>query len=279
MNLSTYVAGVRSLRWCALPLVCLVVAACSSTPSDPPVPPVLSPIGAKSVMQGDLLAFGVAAQGDNGAWPALSTSALPSGADFTDNLDGTGSFDWIPSLSQSGNFTVVFRAQSDGLYDSELVQILVTTLPPAPPKDTVFITSDTVLAGEIAEVELVLSNPDSAVAGLNIWLESTGGILYDTAEALLPRFPVTGMSWISNRYDSISVMSLLMVDFNPPLDYVSPGSGPLFRLHFTVPLSTPPGVYLLDTTSQVVPNGLDMSYRSGLSVPRVGFVPGQIVVQ
>jgi len=42
---------------------------------------------------------------------------------------------------------------------------------------------------------------------------------------------------------------------------------------------TQPGVYVIDTTGVVVPRGLDLSYRSGLGVPRVGFVPGQIVVQ
>lgn len=151
--------------------------------------------------------------------------------------------------------------------------------PPTAPVDSVLITADTVQAGDTAELQLILVNPDSAVAGLNIWLEAGGAILYDTAEALLPRFPVSGMSWISQRHDSVSTMSLLMLDFNPPLDFVAAGSGPLFKLRFKVPLSTAPGVYNVDTTGRFIPRGLDLSYRSGLAVPRVGFVPGQIVVQ
>jgi hypothetical protein len=257
----------------------LTLAACTSKSTDPAPPLVLSPIGGKSVVEGELLHFGVSAQGGSGSWPSLSTSPLPSGADFTDNLDGTGTFDWTPASSQVGNYSVVFRAETGGLADSEVVLIQVTDQPPAPPVDTVYLTSDTVSAGDTAVIDLILSNPDSAVAGLNIWLEASAGLRYDTAEALLPRFPVTGMSWSSQRHDSINVMSLLMVDFNLPLDFVSPGSGPLFRLRFSVSPTQPPGTYLVDTTGIVLPRGVDIAYRSGLSVPRVGFVPGQIVVQ
>jgi hypothetical protein len=152
--------------------------------------------------------------------------------------------------------------------------------PPAPsPKDSIFVTSDTVSAGDTAVVQVVLSNPDSAVAGLNIWLRAVPGIVYDTAAPLLPRFPVTGMSWSTSRRDSIQVMSFLMVDFSLPLDFVSPGSGPLFEVRFVVSPSQAPGAYLIDTTNVIVPRGLDIAYRSGASVPAVGFVPGQIVVQ
>jgi hypothetical protein len=147
------------------------------------------------------------------------------------------------------------------------------------PIDSIFITSDTVFAGDTAEVMMVLSNPDSAVAGLNIWLESVPGILYDTTEALLPRFPTTGMTWSTQRHDSIAVMALLMVDFTIPLDYVAPGNGPLFKIRFAVSPTQAPGTYAIDTTSVFLPRGVDISYRSGQAVPTVGFVPGQIVVQ
>lgn len=159
-------------------LLLMALAACSSQPTDPAEPPVLDPIGGKSVMEGDLLVFGVSAQGQGQSWPALSTSSLPTGADFTDHLDGTGTFEWTPSASQAGNYPVVFRAQSDGLSDSEIVLIVVTSVPPAPPRDTIMITTDTVTAGGIAEVDLVLINPDSSVAGLNIWLATPPDILY-----------------------------------------------------------------------------------------------------
>lgn len=155
----------------------------------------------------------------------------------------------------------------------------VPTPNPVAPRDSVIITGDTVSAGDTAEVEFVLSNPDSAVAGINIWLESAPGILYDTAEALWPRFPVGGMTWTSQRHDSIQAVSLLMVDFIRPLDYVSPGRGPLFKVRFVVSATQAPGTYALDTTKVILPRGVDISYRSGTLVPAVGFLAGQIVVQ
>ena len=269
----------RSAALCACAGLVAVLCACSDNPAEPVNPPVLAPIGSKNVLQGEQLLFGVSAQASGGSWPALSASPLPSGATFTDHLDGTGTFDWTPSLSQVGNHSVVFRAGVGGLTDSEVVLIQVLSQPPPPPRDSVFITSDTVFAGDTAVLELILSNPDSAVAGLNIWLRSSPDILYDTAEAVSPRFPVTSMTWSSQRHDSVHVLSILMVDFTVPLDYVPPGSGPLFRLRFVVPSTQTPGIYTVDTTSYFVPRGLDISYRSGVSVPAVGFVPGQIVVQ
>jgi hypothetical protein len=151
--------------------------------------------------------------------------------------------------------------------------------PPTEPTDSVFITADTVAAGDTAVVQLVLVNPDSAVAALNIWLRTVPGILYDTGAPLLPRFPATGLDWSTARHDSIQAMSLLIVDFTPPLDYIASGSGPVFQLRFRVSPSQAPGTYSIDTTNAVVPRGLDMSYRSGASVPSVGFVAGKIVVQ
>lgn len=240
------------------------------------MPPVLSPIGTKSVVENEMLTFGVSAQGDGQSWPDLSTSTLPSGAVFTDHSDGTGTFSWTPSSGQEGNYPVVFRALQNGLADSEAVLIQVMS---EPPKDSVWITSDTVFAGDTAEVLLVLVNPDSSVAALNIWLNSPAGILYDTTTPVTPRFPVTGMTWSTQRHDSIQTMALLMVDYNDPLDFVPPGAGPLFALRFVVSPSQSPGVYAIDTTGVVLPRGVDISYRSGQSIPGVTFVPGQVVVQ
>jgi len=264
---------------CLLAGLTLGLGACSSKSADPATPPSLAAIGNQNVTAGQLLSFAVTATGSGSGWPTLSTSTLPTGAAFTDRLDGSGTFDWTPSAGQVGNHPVVFRATEGGLADSEIVLIQVTSVPPAPPKDSIFITSDTVFAGDTAEVMLVLSNPDSAVAGLNIWLESVPGILFDTAQALWPRFANATMLSTTQRHDSVAVMALLMVDFTLPLDYVAPGTGPLFKLRFAVSPSQAPGTYLIDTTSMFMPRGVDISYRSGQGVPTVGFVPGQIVVQ
>ncbi|MCH7948677.1 MAG: tandem-95 repeat protein, partial [candidate division Zixibacteria bacterium] len=88
--------------------------------------PVLSAIGAQSTTENVLLSFGVSAT-DIESTPTLTTSTLPTGAVFTDNGNGTGSFDWTPDLTQSGSYNVTFYATDDSsAVDSEVVTITVT---------------------------------------------------------------------------------------------------------------------------------------------------------
>jgi len=87
--------------------------------------PLLAAIGAQSTTENVQLTFGVSAT-DIESTPALTTSALPSGASFTDNHDGTGSFDWTPDFLQSGDHIVMFYATDDSsAVDSEEVTITV----------------------------------------------------------------------------------------------------------------------------------------------------------
>ncbi len=89
-------------------------------------PPVLAAIGAQSTSEGVLLAFGVTASDADGTTPTLTTSTLPTGAGFTDNGNGTGSFTWTPTLSQAGTYPVTFYASDGVAIDSEVVTITVT---------------------------------------------------------------------------------------------------------------------------------------------------------
>ncbi len=94
--------------------------------------PVLNPIGAKTVDEGANLNFGVTAT-DAESIPTLTTSALPAGATFIDNLNGSGTFDWTPTFSQSGSYNVTFYATDDSLaVDSEIVTITVNNVNQAP---------------------------------------------------------------------------------------------------------------------------------------------------
>ncbi|HWR84337.1 MAG TPA: putative Ig domain-containing protein, partial [Candidatus Deferrimicrobium sp.] len=90
-------------------------------------PPVLDPIGPRSVNEGLNLNFGVTTSDADATIPRCSTSTLPSGATFVDNLDGTGTFDWTPTHFQAAVYNVTFYAvdavTSD--IDSELVQLTV----------------------------------------------------------------------------------------------------------------------------------------------------------
>ncbi len=64
-------------------------------------------------VEGDLLEFAVTATDPEGETLTLSASNLPEGADFIDNGDGTGTFNWTPAIGQAGDYAPVFRA-SDG---------------------------------------------------------------------------------------------------------------------------------------------------------------------
>ncbi|MCK4606240.1 MAG: hypothetical protein KAU35_02970, partial [candidate division Zixibacteria bacterium] len=56
--------------------------------------PVLDSIGQQWTSENMLLTFGVSASDPDGTTPMLLTSTLPTGAGFTDNVDGTGDFTW-----------------------------------------------------------------------------------------------------------------------------------------------------------------------------------------
>jgi len=90
------------------------------------LPPVLAAIGPRSVTEGVNLSFGISAGDADGFIPVLTSSSLPSGASFSDNGNGTGTFGWTPVFNQSGIYTVTFYATDDSLaVDSEVVTITV----------------------------------------------------------------------------------------------------------------------------------------------------------
>ncbi|MCH7947888.1 MAG: tandem-95 repeat protein, partial [candidate division Zixibacteria bacterium] len=94
--------------------------------------PVLAAIGNKSVDENVNLNFGVSATDADATTPTLSTSALPTGATFVDNLNGTGTFDWTPTFAQSGVYSVTFYAADGIATDSEIVAITVNNVNQAP---------------------------------------------------------------------------------------------------------------------------------------------------
>ncbi len=74
-------------------------------------PPVLAPIGDRSVAEGVELTFTVTASDPDGDNVTLSTGSLPSGASFD---AGSGIFSWTPDFGQADNYTVLFTATDDG---------------------------------------------------------------------------------------------------------------------------------------------------------------------
>ena len=89
--------------------------------------PVLSTIGPQTVAENVNLNFGVTSSDADNDLVALTTTALPAGATFVDNGNGTGTFDWTPTLSQEGGYAVTFLVtDTAGGTDFELVNFTVT---------------------------------------------------------------------------------------------------------------------------------------------------------
>jgi hypothetical protein len=99
-------------------------------------PPVLNPIGAKTVEEGLLIEFTVTASDPDGDSLTYSASNVPTGASFN---AGTQTFSWIPDFGAAGNYSVIFTVTDNGTpaqSDSETVNIDVSTETQAPAAPT-----------------------------------------------------------------------------------------------------------------------------------------------
>ncbi|MBK7142435.1 MAG: hypothetical protein IPH75_10175 [bacterium] len=88
-------------------------------------PPVLAPIGPKTVNEGVQLSFNISATDANGTTPSLEVPAHLPGSAFFDSTNGHGNFSWTPTFAQAGEYDVLFIASDGELADSELVHITV----------------------------------------------------------------------------------------------------------------------------------------------------------
>ncbi|MCP5058661.1 MAG: tandem-95 repeat protein [bacterium] len=91
-------------------------------------PPTLTPIGDRTVMPGQTLAFTVMAADPDGNTLALAATGLPNGATLTDNGDGTASFSWTPAANQTGATNATFSVTDDGvppMSDQEVVNLAI----------------------------------------------------------------------------------------------------------------------------------------------------------
>jgi hypothetical protein len=81
--------------------------------TQPNQQPTIGAPETQSVDEGQNLTFGVTASDPDLDPLALSATGTPAGATFTDNNDGTGTFQWTPGFNQAGVVNVTFHA-SDG---------------------------------------------------------------------------------------------------------------------------------------------------------------------
>jgi len=92
-------------------------------------PPVLAPIGPKSILAGKLLNFAVTATDVDNASLALSMAGAPPAATLTSDGLGNGQFQWLTACLDSGVHYVVFIVSDGQLADSENVALTVLPNP------------------------------------------------------------------------------------------------------------------------------------------------------
>ena len=87
-----------------------------------------------TVIQGQNITFDVTATDAQSRHIVLTATGLPAGASFIDNGNNTGTFNWTPSASLAGNFSVTFHG--DNLSgDTAIAGTQITVNPLPPPND------------------------------------------------------------------------------------------------------------------------------------------------
>ncbi|MDD3732293.1 MAG: Ig-like domain-containing protein, partial [candidate division Zixibacteria bacterium] len=158
--------------------------------------PVLAYIGPQTVVEGGNLYLTITATDADATTPALTAENIPANATFTDNADGTATFDFNPDYTQNGIYTVTFIASDGALADSEVVTITVNE------------------AGNQAPV-LAYIGPQAVTEGANL----NFGISATDADATIPALTaenVPANATFTDNGDGTGVF-----DFNP--DYIQSG--------------------------------------------------------
>ncbi|SYZ73927.1 hypothetical protein TRIP_C60197 [Candidatus Zixiibacteriota bacterium] len=145
-------------------------------------PPVLNPIGNKTVNEGATLAFDVTATDPDGDPPGLGSTFLPPHATFVDFGDGTGHFEFMPDTSQAGLYNVTFYA-NDGFYiDSETITITVLNVEAAGTLVSSKAMIDTTLTEGDNHIDTILITEQGG-ANIEFWTHSSSDwLIIDTMQ-------------------------------------------------------------------------------------------------
>jgi len=157
-----------------------------------------------TVSAGQLVQFGVTATDPDGNNLSLQATNLPSGSSFspsnpvTGTATVTGTFQWVPSLLQTGNFTVSFRAtDSPGGLTSSFCNVTITVTQAtgniAPTVICPSTTSYTVDQGQ--EVQFAISASDANNDPIQLYPVNA-----PSGATMLPSNPVTGTGSVSGTF-------------------------------------------------------------------------------
>ncbi len=146
----------------------------------PPAPPVLNPIGNRTVVLGSALTLTLTATDPNNDPLTFSASPLPLPANAS--LGGTtGVFTFHPSADQVGTIILTFIVSDGALTDSETITITVQ----GPPQGSV-----TALTGRILDTNDFTQGITTPVVGATVSLLNTG---FSTSSDVNGNFTLTGV--------------------------------------------------------------------------------------
>jgi hypothetical protein len=123
--------------------------------------PILDTVGDRTVEEHVELSFLITASDSDGDGLSFAVANLPTGAQLTDNGDGSALFSWTPSFAQGGNYQVRFIVTDDGspaASDSEEITITVGNV--NRPPILAAIGNHQVNEGESLSFDLSASDPD-----------------------------------------------------------------------------------------------------------------------
>jgi hypothetical protein len=146
-------------------------------------PPVLDPIGNRTIDAGQTLSVALTARDPDGNRLTFSSSGLPSGALLTPGQNGTAQLSWTPSAVQVGNHRVTFTVVDDGApMGSDFEEVTLTVVAQQqvnrpPVLDPV--GNRSVLVGEPLTIRLTASDPDGDALRYSIEGTPAGASLTD----------------------------------------------------------------------------------------------------
>lgn len=143
--------------------------------------PIWTPVGTQTAVLGEVLSVPVTASDPDGDTLLLSLASGPTGVEFTDNGNGTGTLNWAITDADLGNHLVSLTAKdSAGAMTSLSVEINVTDVTRAPQLDEIGLV--TIQEGEIVTIIVKAIDPDADLITLSLTDAPTYASLIDNGD-------------------------------------------------------------------------------------------------